>query len=170
MKPHRSDEFYGSEEYIYSDRVSDTRNGDIEAPDIEGLGIGSTENAFFGASLFAPEEINLILPSFLPPPKEVEETTDFGRPSVEEEIDDVIIIEELPLGDDIVVTDLKFSEEDRSDKNFGGRFFSKTGTGKTTVTSPTLSYSTSYRESLFLYSVILHYFFSDFCPFFRLIC
>ena len=26
------------------------------------------------------------------------------------------------------------------------------------------------RESLFLYSVILHYFFSDFCPFFRLVC
>ena len=46
-----------------------------------------------------------------------------------------------------LVKDLKFSEEeDPSDKNFGGRnhFSSKTGTGKTTVTSPTLSYSTSY--------------------------
>ena len=52
--PFISDEIYGSEEYISSDRVSDTRNGDIEG----GLGIGSTENAFFGASIFAP--VNLI--------------------------------------------------------------------------------------------------------------
>ena len=52
-----SDEIYGSEENVYSDRVSDTRNGNRNG-DIEGLGIGSTENAFFGASFFAP--VNLV--------------------------------------------------------------------------------------------------------------